>query len=176
MRILRKNEDSDGNALEDNYRPTQDLNSRTVNYYSVWEFIQLWIASHCIFLKYISQFYFTNYRIWSLYGKIFVNMVNPDAKKNTNLNSRGEHCSRGRWRRWFISMEHHESLLLLLLSTFLSLFFLLHELENLVVVIAVHLAAFLSARAPCRSRNQHDSLLGSSTPPTERSVILQLPQ
>ena len=35
VRLLRKNEDSDGNALEDNYRPTQDLNSRTVHYHGV---------------------------------------------------------------------------------------------------------------------------------------------
>ena len=35
LRLLRKNEDINEDTLEDNYRPAQDLNSRTVNYYSV---------------------------------------------------------------------------------------------------------------------------------------------
>ena len=35
LRLLRKNDDVNGDTLEDNYRPTQDLNSRTVHYYSV---------------------------------------------------------------------------------------------------------------------------------------------
>ena len=35
LRLLRKNDDINGDTLEDNYRPTQDLNARTVNYYSV---------------------------------------------------------------------------------------------------------------------------------------------
>ena len=35
LRVLRRNVDHDGNALADNYRPTQALNSRVVNYYRV---------------------------------------------------------------------------------------------------------------------------------------------
>ena len=33
LEALRKNVDMDGNAVEDNYRPTQALNSRTVYHY-----------------------------------------------------------------------------------------------------------------------------------------------
>ena len=35
LRVLRRNVDHHGDALVDNYRPTQALNSRVVNYYRV---------------------------------------------------------------------------------------------------------------------------------------------
>lgn len=35
LRVLRRNVDDHGDALVDNYRPTQALNSRVVNYYRV---------------------------------------------------------------------------------------------------------------------------------------------
>ena len=35
LRVLRRNVDHHGDALSDNYRPTQALNSRVVNYYRV---------------------------------------------------------------------------------------------------------------------------------------------